>query len=69
VLAGGAEYEAALEFYRQRGSTSAKPHIVLVEVAHAAPLISPAYDTGQSEAEISATWRSYWEDLWNRRQT
>ena len=67
VLAEGTGYEAALEFYGQRGSTSAKPHIVLVKVDHAAPLISPAYDTGQSETEISARWRRYWENLWIRR--
>jgi uncharacterized protein len=66
VLAAGAQFEALLAFYRQRGSTSEKRHIVLMKVAYAAPLISPAYDSGQSEAQVSARWRHYWEELWDR---
>jgi predicted pyridoxine 5'-phosphate oxidase superfamily flavin-nucleotide-binding protein len=67
VLAEGPDYEAGLEFYRQRGSTSAKPHIVLVKVTFAAELVSPAYDLGQGEPAVIAKWRAYWEDLWSRR--
>jgi predicted pyridoxine 5'-phosphate oxidase superfamily flavin-nucleotide-binding protein len=67
VLGEGPEYEAGLAFYRRRGSASAKPHIVLVKVDWAAPLVSPAYDSGQSEAAVAAKWRAYWEDLWSRR--
>jgi uncharacterized protein len=63
----GSRFEQALAFYRHRGSTSAKQHIVLIKVERAAPLISPAYDQGQSEAQISAQWRRYWEALWSRR--
>ena len=63
----GPQFEALLDFYRRRGSTSQKRHIVLVKVEQAAPLISPAYDGGRSEAEISARWRRYWNDLWSRR--
>src|SRR5580698_3308081 len=60
VLSGGVVYEAGLDFYRRRGSTSAKPHIVLVKVETAAALISPAYDNGQSEMAMAAKWRAYW---------
>jgi predicted pyridoxine 5'-phosphate oxidase superfamily flavin-nucleotide-binding protein len=67
VLADGADYEAGLDFYRRRGSTSAKPHIVLVKVNFAAELISPAYDSGQSEVAVRAKWRAYWEQLWDRK--
>jgi len=67
ILGDGPAFEAMLEFYRQRGSQSPKQHIVLVKVERALPLTSPAYDGGQSEAEISAKWRDYWEDLWRRR--
>ena len=56
-----------LDFYRKRGSTSVKRHIVLVKVDYVAPLISPAYDNGQSETQVSTRWQSYWEELWNRR--
>lgn len=41
-------------------------HIVPMKVAYAAPLISLAYDSGQNAAQVSARWRRYWEDLWNR---
>jgi len=67
ILSDGPEFDAALDFYRRRGSTSEKQNIVLVKVEHAEPLISPAYDGGQSEGEISARWRSYWTELWDRR--
>jgi hypothetical protein len=63
----GADYDAGLAFYRRRGSTSAKPHIVLVKVEHAAELVSPAYDSRQSEAAVISKWRAYWETLWSRR--
>jgi predicted pyridoxine 5'-phosphate oxidase superfamily flavin-nucleotide-binding protein len=67
VIGEGPDYEAGLEFYRRRGSTTAKRHLVLVKVERAAELISPAYDTGQSEAAVIAKWRTYWEALWDRR--
>ena len=69
VLGDGPQFEAALDFYRRRGSTSQKRHIVLVRIEHAAALISPAYDDGKSEAEISGRWRRYWDELWSRRET
>jgi uncharacterized protein len=62
----GAEFEQALAFYRNRGSSSAKQHIVLVKVERAAALMSPAYDQGQSEPQIKAHWLRYWQALWNR---
>ena len=62
----GSRLEEALAFYQRRGSSSAKQHIVLVKVERAAPLISPAYDQGQSEAQVIAGWRRYWQDLWGR---
>ena len=68
MFAEGPDYEGGLAFYRRRGSTSAKPHIVLVKVSYAAALVSPAYDSGQSEAAVIAKWRAYWADLWSRRQ-
>ena len=68
VFGDGPGYDDGLEFYRQRGSTSAKQHIVLVKVERAAELVSPAYDTGQTEAAVSKKWRAYWEALWEGRE-
>ena len=67
VFGEGERFEALLDFYRRRGSSSAKQHIVLMRVAHAAPLISPAYDSGQTEDQVIARWRLYWQQLWGRR--
>ena len=67
VFGDGPDYQAGLAFYRARGSSSAKSHIVLVKVERAAELVSPAYDSGQSEAAVIARWRTYWETLWGRR--
>ncbi len=56
IVEDGAEFEALLDFYRRRGSTSEKRCIVVVKVNRAAPLISPAYDDGSSEAKVVANW-------------
>lgn len=37
--------------------------LVVIAVERAAPLVSPAYDTGASEAEVSATWRERFRKL------
>ena len=67
VLSEGPQYEEIERWFRARGSTSPFRHIVLVRVESAAPLTSPAYDQGRSEAEVTAQWTKYWTDLWSRR--
>ena len=66
VLSEGAEFDAIAAFYRERGSTSPYSHIVLVWVESAVPLISPAYDDGRTESDVSAQWQSYWDRLRGR---
>ena len=66
IVEDGPAFEALLDFYRQRGSTSEKRCVVVVKVEKAAPLISPAYDDGSSEAKVVGNWRAYWEKLWGR---
>jgi uncharacterized protein len=67
IVDKGPELDALLDFYRSRGSTSEKRCIVVVKMEKAAPLISPAYDDGTSEAKVVANWRAYWEKLWGVR--
>ena len=67
ILSEGPQFDEIIEFYTRRGSTTVKRHIVLVKVERAAPLISPVYDMGHSETQVSARWRRYWEKLWDRR--
>ena len=66
VLSAGAEFDAIAAFYRKRGSTSPYSHIVLSRVESAASLTSPAYDDGRGEAEVSAQWLAYWDELHGR---
>jgi predicted pyridoxine 5'-phosphate oxidase superfamily flavin-nucleotide-binding protein len=43
--------------------------VVLVRVTQAAALVSPAYDTGLTEAEIVSQWDAYWQSLREHRGT
>ncbi len=67
VLSEGPLFEQILQFYRQRGTASPIKHLVLMKVERAEPLISPAYDLGQTEAQVSARWEDHWDDLRRRR--
>ena len=67
VLDAGPQFEEMVNFYRRRGSASPIQHMVLVQVERALLLISPAYDLGRTEAEISSQWEHYWDDLRQRR--
>ena len=61
VLESGDRYDEILDRYVRRHGTdvSRVQAAVLVDVTDAAPVISPAYDSGQSEAEISDRWRAH----------
>ena len=54
VHRAGAEHEAGLRFYARRSGLLASriEAIVLIEVTQVAPLISPAYDDGSTEADV-----------------
>jgi uncharacterized protein len=67
ILSEGSQFDEIIDFYRRRGSSTVKHHIVLVKIERATPLISPVYDMGQSETQVSARWRRYWEKLWDQR--
>jgi len=60
VVADGELFDRILDFYAERGVDPARVQAaVLMHVQTAAPLISPAYDTGASEAEVTAQWRAH----------
>lgn len=42
--------------------------LVMVRVERALPLVSPSYDLGLTEEEISATWWGHYAGLSSRRQ-
>ncbi len=64
VFDAGPRFDACAAFYAARGSTTPKRHFVLMTVERAAPVVSPAYDQGRTEAEVMGQWRRYWETLW-----
>ena len=64
----GEMYERGLEVLRYRGSTTARDRIrsiVIVEVTAAAPIVSPAFDDGTSEATITERWLQHYRELWD----
>jgi predicted pyridoxine 5'-phosphate oxidase superfamily flavin-nucleotide-binding protein len=63
VLTEGAQYDAIMSFYRQRGSRAVIHAIVLIQISAAAPLISPAYDDGTPEADIRRRWEQHYAEL------
>ncbi len=67
VIGEGPQFDEIVAFYRRRGVISPIKHVVLIAVKSAAPVISPAYDQGQSEAYVSRRWEQHWEDLRTRR--
>jgi predicted pyridoxine 5'-phosphate oxidase superfamily flavin-nucleotide-binding protein len=50
--------------YRDMGVTSAIRAVVLIRVDRAVPVISPAYDRGDTEEQVRNRWRRYWRKLW-----
>jgi predicted pyridoxine 5'-phosphate oxidase superfamily flavin-nucleotide-binding protein len=64
VLAEGRLFDEVLARYRAVGlGDYAIRHVVLIEVERAAPLTSPAYDLGATEAELRARFRAYYAAL------
>ena len=56
----GAEFERGVQFYEARGLERARDRIhsiVVIEVARALPVTSPAYDVGVTEDELRAIYR------------
>jgi predicted pyridoxine 5'-phosphate oxidase superfamily flavin-nucleotide-binding protein len=68
VHRGGPQFDQALARYRARGMAHPVHAIVLVRVERALPLVSPAYDDGTIEREVTARWERYWLALWATRR-
>src|SRR5947209_6253313 len=65
VINSGPLFDEVLEFFkRERGLVQMQVQtFVLVEVKQTRPLISPAYDLGVSEEEVSDQWTAYFAAL------
>ena len=63
VLTAGAQYDAIVAFYRRRGTRANIQAVVLIRITVAAPLVSPAYDDGTSEAAVRSRWEEHYAEL------
>ena len=62
----GEMFERGLAVLHERGSTTARERIrsiVVIEVTDAAPLFSPAYDTGATEESLAERWLRHHAEL------
>jgi predicted pyridoxine 5'-phosphate oxidase superfamily flavin-nucleotide-binding protein len=72
VYGEGERFEQLIAWYASGPHAVARPrerirHIVVIELDRCLPLVSPAYDSGASEAEISERWEAYFTRLWSER--
>src|ERR1700704_3145470 len=56
VYRSGEVFEAVCHRYRDRGSTIEIRAVVLVRVERALPVVSPAYDRGETEEQVKDRW-------------
>jgi predicted pyridoxine 5'-phosphate oxidase superfamily flavin-nucleotide-binding protein len=68
VHRSGDVFERGCRFYLEMGLTHEIRTIVLIRVEQARPLLSPAYDRGETEQRIRARWRRYWQKLWDSQE-
>ena len=66
VYRSGPVFERVTDERRQRGNALHVHAVVLIRVDEASPIVSPAYDLGESEPSVRARWLSYWTRLWSR---
>jgi predicted pyridoxine 5'-phosphate oxidase superfamily flavin-nucleotide-binding protein len=57
-------FQRGCQIYGEIGLTFEIRAVVLIRVERALPLISPAYDRGESEEQVKDRWRRYWRKLW-----
>ncbi len=65
VLTEGVLFEQIVDFYRAKRNLEEGliRSVVLVKIDEAMPLISPAYDQGQSEDQVREKWQRYLDSL------
>ena len=72
LLTDGPEFDRAVRtLTEERGVADLAErvrHVILIDVEHAAPLISPVYETGASENEVRTMWMEHWARVYGRWQ-
>jgi uncharacterized protein len=74
VYGEGERFEELVACYAAGPRAVARPterihHVVVIAVERSLPLISPAYDSGATQAEISERWEAYFTRLWAERRS
>lgn len=67
VLSEGTIFNEVVTLYRNAGSKHTINNIALVAVNRILPIISPDYDTGASEDEITNRWIEYWNAIHSKK--
>jgi len=57
-------FQRVCQIYQDAGVTHEIRAVVLIRVDRALPVISPAYDRGQTEEQVKDRWCRYWRKLW-----
>jgi predicted pyridoxine 5'-phosphate oxidase superfamily flavin-nucleotide-binding protein len=65
VHRAGEIFQRACQTYRDAGLTMDIRAVVVIRVERAQPVSSPAYDRGDTEAQVRDRWRRYWRALWD----
>jgi predicted pyridoxine 5'-phosphate oxidase superfamily flavin-nucleotide-binding protein len=73
VYGDGDRFQRLVGFFGEGPRAVSRPderirHVVVVSVDRALPLVSPAYDAGASEQEVSRRWEAYFTELWTERR-
>ena len=65
VHRAGEIFQRGCQIYRDAGLTMDIRAVVVIRVERAQPVSSPAYDRGDTEAQVKDRWRRYWRTLWD----
>jgi predicted pyridoxine 5'-phosphate oxidase superfamily flavin-nucleotide-binding protein len=65
ILSDGTLFHEIISYYRAAGSQHVIRNIVIVHVNRIIPILSPAYDTGLTEAQVKNKWVDYWQTVYN----
>jgi uncharacterized protein len=58
-------FQHGCQMYRDMGLTLEIRAVVLIRIERALPVISPAYDRGDTEEQVKDRMRRYWHKLWD----
>jgi predicted pyridoxine 5'-phosphate oxidase superfamily flavin-nucleotide-binding protein len=67
VFSEGPFFEKVISFYGDTATKYLIKNIVLIKVERVLPLVSPVYDTGESEDEVIKRWGAYWNSIYKRK--